>query len=241
VPAAPFTSKSLTFLRSIKRNNNREWFHANRDEYEAHVRRPMMAVVEHLDREFRSFAPELMADPAKSIFRIWRDTRFSEDKRPLKTNIAARFPLRTDPERRGAGLYLHISGDEVVAGGGIYMPEPADLLRIRERIAANPTRFRTIVESPSFRRTAGGLQGDSLARVPRGFPPDHPAAAYLKRKQHVAFREWPATLATSSRFFAEIVSFFKATIPLVRYVNDAMGFTGARRPGGSFQEETDPS
>ena len=92
---APFTRKTLTFLRALKRNNDREWFQAHRDDYEMHVKAPMVLVIERLGREFRAFAPDLMADPKKSLYRIWRDTRFSADKRPLKTNAAAVFPSNT--------------------------------------------------------------------------------------------------------------------------------------------------
>ena len=219
---APFTPKALAFLRALKRNNRREWFHERRDQYEELLRAPMAAVIERLGQEFRSFAPDLMADPKKSLYRIWRDTRFSADKRPLKTNVAAVFPHRGGDRHTSAGLYLEVSPDWVFAGGGLYMPDPKGLHRIRERIAEDPKGFARVVNAPALKK-AGGLQGESLKRVPRGFPADHPAADYLKMKQFLVWGEWPPELATTPRFWTELLTTFRATAPLVKYLNDALG------------------
>jgi uncharacterized protein (TIGR02453 family) len=218
--AAPFSPTSLRVLRALVRNNRREWFHAHREEFEQHVRGPMMAVIARLGEEFRAFAPDQMADPKRSLYRIWRDTRFSADKRPLKTNIAAVFPHRRGDRHTSAGFYLEVAPKWVFAGGGLYRPEPQALVRIRERIASDPRAFRRIVEAPAFRK-AGGLQGETLTRVPRGFAADHPAADYLRHKQFMAFREWPPALATSARFWPELLATFKAIAPLVVYLNAA--------------------
>ena len=185
---APFTPKALAFLRALKRNNRREWFHERRDEYEQLLRAPMAAVVERFGQEFRSFAPDLMADPKKSLYRIWRDTRFSADKRPLKTNVAAVFPHRGGDRHTSAGLYLEISPEWVFAGGGLYMPDPQGLHRIRERIATDPKGFARVVNAAAL-KTAGGLQGESLKRVPtrlsrrssRGRAPEDEAVPGLGR------------------------------------------------------------
>lgn len=219
---APFTPKALAFLRALKRNNRRDWFHARREDYEALLRRPMTVVVERLGEEFQGFAPELMADPKRSLYRIWRDTRFSPDKRPLKTNVAAVFPHRHGTRHSSAGLYLEIAPEWVFAGGGLYMPEPQGLHRIRERIAADPGGFTRVAAAAPVRR-AGGLRGETLTRVPRGFPRDHPAAAYLRMKQFLIWSEWPPALATTPAFWTEVLRTFRATAPLVRYLNDAMG------------------
>ena len=104
-----FTPKTLSFLRSLKRNNDRGWFHANRAEYDAHVRAPMLSVVGRLAEDFPTFAPELTADPKISMFRPWRDTRFSHDKTPLKTHVAATFPYRRLGRMNGAGLYFEVA------------------------------------------------------------------------------------------------------------------------------------
>lgn len=219
---APFTPEALAFLRALKRNNRRDWFHARRENYEALLRRPMAAVVERLGEEFRGFAPELMADPKRSLYRIWRDTRFSPDKRPLKTNVAAVFPHRHGTRHSSAGLYLEIAPERVFAGGGLYMPEPQGLHRVRQRIAADPDGFTRVATAAPVRR-AGGLRGETLKRVPRGFPGDHAAAEYLRMKQFLIWREWPPALATTPLFWTEVLRTFRATAPLVRYLNDAMG------------------
>ncbi len=218
---APFTPATLTFLRALKRNTNRVWFLERKADYERDVQRPMQLVIERLGREFESFAPEQMADPKKSLYRIWRDTRFSGDKRPLKTNVAAVFPHRRGTRHTSAGFYIEIEAKWVFAGGGLYMPEPASLQRIREQIAKTPAEFRSIVTSEPLMRL-GGVQGECLKRVPRGFPSDHPAADDLKRKQFLAFKEWPPELMTSPQFWDEVLPVFRAIAPLVLYLNTAM-------------------
>jgi uncharacterized protein (TIGR02453 family) len=227
--SAPFTPETLAFLRALARNNDRDWFRARADEYDLHVKRPMRAVIERLGEEFRQLAPELMADPKKSLYRIWRDTRFSPDKRPLKTNIAAVFPHRLGNRHTSAGLYFEISPKWVFAGGGIYMPERADLIKIRARIAADPGEFRRLASAAPLRRI-GGVQGDRLTRVPRGYAADHPAKEYLRLKHFLGFREWPPELATSPRFWPAMLATFSAVMPLVRYLNEAIG-VGAKGQG----------
>jgi len=118
----PFSRKTLSFLRSLKRNNNREWFKARREQYDAHVREPMVAVVEQLAHDFRAFAPELIASPKQSLFRVYRDTRFSSNKKPLKTHAAAVFRSRQLPKPQGAGLYFEIAPGWVWIGGGMWRP-----------------------------------------------------------------------------------------------------------------------
>jgi uncharacterized protein (TIGR02453 family) len=173
--ASPFSRKTLAFLRALKRNNDREWFKARKADYETHVRGPMIALLARLADDFRSFAPELVADPKVSLFRIYRDTRFSADKTPLKTNAAAHFPDRR-LRKAGAGLYLEVAPKWVWIGGGIYMPETQELVAIRAHVDAQHSKLRRIVEARSFIAAVGDLHGEQLTRVPRGFPNDHPAA-----------------------------------------------------------------
>jgi uncharacterized protein (TIGR02453 family) len=218
-PAPRFSAETLRFLRALKRNNRREWFNAHRDDYEQHVRQPMTAVVERLAEDFRAFAPELVASPKVSMYRIYRDTRFSENKTPYKTHVAAVFPTRGLLKHQGAGAYFHISPDGVWVGGGMYSPEPAQLYVVREHIAANIKQLRAIVESPGFRRHVGKLEGDKLTRVPRGFARDHEAAEYLKHRYFIAGTEFPAALAVSPRFYSTLLSVFRQVIPLSRFLN----------------------
>jgi uncharacterized protein (TIGR02453 family) len=216
--SSPFTRKTVAFLRALKRNNDREWFKARKAEYETHVRAPMIALLERLADDFRSFAPELVADPKVSLFRIYRDTRFSADKTPLKTNAAAHFPHRR-LRKAGAGLYLEIAPRWVWIGGGIYMPEPHELVAIRSHVGAHHAQLRTIVEARSFTAAVGHLHGEQLTRIPRGFPGDHPAAHYLRFRQFLAGREYPADFACDRRFYPEALKVFRQVAPLVRFLN----------------------
>lgn len=222
-----FDPAAIRFLNALKRNNRREWFQPRKDEYERLLRQPMLSLVERLDGDLRKFAPELVTEPKKAIFRIYRDTRFSGDKRPYKTNIAAHFPHRDLAGTCGAGLYFEVAAGWVWIGGGLYSPQTPELHAIRERVAENPRQFRAIVESPAFRRNLGKLEGEQLQRVPHGFPKDHEAAEYLKHRQFIAGREFPQSLASSPRFYATLVSTLKQVAPLVKFLNDSI-VAGAR-------------
>ncbi len=231
--SAYFTPSTLAFFRSLKRNNDREWFKARKDDYETHVRGPMVSLIEQLAEDAPRFAPDMVFSPRDSIFRIYRDTRFSEDKTPLKTFIAAHFPPRSLAKGQGAGLYLQVSTEGAWVGGGIYGPEKGELLKIREHLAGNHQRFRSIVESPRFKKQLGGLQGERLQRVPRGFVADHPAAEFLKYKQLYAGREPSAAETTGPRFYASLMTVFKDMMPLVTFLNEPLlgnGRASLRRP-----------
>jgi uncharacterized protein (TIGR02453 family) len=222
VAESPFTRKTLAFLRALKRNNNREWFRARKTDYEQHVRGPMVALLGQLARDLPTFAPDLISDPRVSLFRIYRDTRFSGDKRPLKTQVAAHFPSRKFPKGEGAGLYVEIAPQWVWVGGGIYMPSSPELHAIRASIAEDHRKFHRIVTAPSFRASVGELSGEQLTRVPRGYLNDHPAADYLRHKQFIGGREYPAEFAASPRFYPELLSVFRGVAPLVGFLNTAI-------------------
>ena len=219
---SPFTKKTVAFLRALKRNNDREWFRTRKADYEQHVRGPMVALLDQLARDLPAFAPDLVSDPRVSMFRIYRDTRFSSDKRPLKTNVAAHFPSRKFPKGEGAGLYVEVAPQWVWMGGGIYMPSSTELSAIRAIIAEDHRKFHRIVTAPQFRRAVGELGGEQLTRVPRGYPKDHPAADYLRHKQLIGGREYAAEFATSPRFYAELLNVFRGLAPLVSFLNTAI-------------------
>lgn len=217
-----FSPAALTFLRSLARHNDREWFRQHKARFERDVRAPMVSVIEALDREFRDFAPELEASPARSLYRMYRDTRFSEDKTPLKTHISAVFPVRGLERNTSPGLYLEVSPSGVLVAGGLYAPLPPDLLAVRQHLAMNHNHFRSIVEAPGFKRHAGGLAGDRLTRVPRGFPAEHPAADYLRYRQFLVWREFPPVLSTTPAFYATVVRVFRHAAPLVRFLAEPL-------------------
>ena len=220
--ASPFTAKTLAFLRALKRNNDREWFRSRKADYEQHVLAPMHVLLTRLATDFRTFAPDLVAESKVSLFRIYRDTRFSEDKSPLKTHIGAHFPSRRFPKGRGAGLYVEIAPGWVWMGGGLYMPDSSDLRLVRAAIVEDPRRLKRIVTAQAFTSAVGGLEGAQLTRVPRGFPADHPAAEYLKFKQFIGGREWPAQCAVDDAFYPRLLEVFRAVAPLVTFLNDAL-------------------
>jgi len=217
-----FSPNALAFLRALKRNNDREWFRARKDQYDTLLHTPMAALVERLGEDLRDLAPTLIANPRTAIYRIYRDTRFSEDKTPLKTHIAAIFPCRGLPKHQGAGLYLEVAPERVFLGGGLYAPETSHLQRVREHIALNHRRLRSIVESPAFVNTVGRLRGQTLQRVPRGFAPDHPAAEYLRHRQFLAGREFPSVFATEPRFYAGVLRIFRQVAPLTTFLNEVL-------------------
>lgn len=226
-PSLPrFGAEGLRFLRSLKRNNRREWFQPRKDQYEDHVRRPMLDVVERLAVDLRPLAPEIVVDVKTAVYRIYRDTRFSENKTPYKTHIAANFPWRGLPKHEGAGLYFHVSPEEIWIGGGMYAPQTSQLHAVREHIAANHRRLRSIVESAAFKRTIGVLDGEQLQRVPRGFPKDHAAADFLRYRQFLAGRELPPDAATTARFYPALLDTFRVVVPLIRFLNEPL--TGSR-------------
>jgi uncharacterized protein (TIGR02453 family) len=216
--SSPFTRKTISFLRSLKRNNDRDWFKQRKQDYETHVRGPMIALLARLADDFRAFAPELVSDPKVSLYRIYRDTRFSEDKTPLKTHAAAHFPDRK-LRKAGGGLYLEVAPQWVWIGGGIYMPETHELAAIRAHIDTHHRTLKKIVESKPFMKTVGELHGEQLTRVPRGFPKEHPAAHYLRFRQFLAGREYPAEFAYDPRFYPQLLDVFRQVAPLIRFLN----------------------
>jgi uncharacterized protein (TIGR02453 family) len=221
-PAPKFGPEALKFLRALKRNNRRAWFQPRKEQYEKDVRAPMQAIVEQLAIDMRSFAPEVVVDPKKAIFRIYRDTRFGGDKTPYKTNVAASFGWRGLPRWEGAGLYFQLSHEDVWIGGGMYSPPTPLLYKVREHIVDNHRRLRSIVESAGFKRTVGKLEGEKLQRVPRGFDPDHPAAEFLRHRQFLAGRELPPAIASTPRFYPTLIATFKVIVPIVRFLNEPL-------------------
>jgi uncharacterized protein (TIGR02453 family) len=227
-----FTPKALSFLRSLKRHNKREWFHERKDQYNAICREPMIETVERLREDFRSFAPEMIADPKVCLLRPYRDTRFSEDKTPLKTHVGATFPDRALGRMNGAWFYFEVAGAWVWIGGGMWRPDTSQLQLVREHIVDNLEEFESIINAPRFKKL-GGLQGDRLTRVPRGFAKDHPAAGYLQHRQFMAFREEAATFATQKNFYVQLRDTFETIAPLVRFLNEPLMATYSSSPSGS--------
>ena len=212
-----FTKDTLKFLRTLKRHNERDWFNAHKANYEAHVKAPMLAIIERLATDFPQIAPDLVASP-RSMYRIYRDTRFSPDKTPYKTHVSAAFSHQRLPKNESAGLYFHLSPTELWIGGGLYAPRTPQLHRIREHIVTNLRRFGSLAESPAIKRL-GGVRGERLQRVPRGFPKDHKAADYLRLKQYLIGDQLDAEKALSPRFYDMLVRRFTTIAPFIQFLN----------------------
>ncbi len=217
-----FTKDTLKFLRALKRNNDREWFKSRKDDYEQHVRGPMVAVIEQLAGDFQRVAPQVVASPKASLYRIYRDTRFSDDKRPLKTHVAAVFPWRGLQKHEGAGLYFEITPKWVWVGGGMYSPQPPQLQQVREHIADTWPEIQRIAKHRTFVKHIDTLEGNRLTRVPRGFATDHPAAEGRKHRQFIAGSEFPAELAHQDEFYPTLLTTFKALMPLIAFLNEPL-------------------
>src|ERR671930_2245600 len=179
-----FGPELFSFLADLRANNNREWFAANKQRYEEHVLEPALAFIEAFAPRLAEISPHFRADPRPiggSLFRIYRDTRFSKDKTPYKTNVGIHFRHERAKDANAPGYYLHIGPGEVFAGGGIWHPDTEAATRIREAIAADPTRWRRATRGGAFAKRLE-LGGDSLKRVPSWADPAHRFADDLKRK-----------------------------------------------------------
>jgi uncharacterized protein (TIGR02453 family) len=223
LPQAPhFSPAALAFLRSLKRNNRREWFNARKHIYEAELKAPMLALIAGINDELADFAPEMMMEPNKAMLRIYRDIRFSANKQPYKTHIAAYFKPSGLYRTSGAGFYLHVSPEEVVVAGGAYMPEREQLLAMRMHIAEHHARLRKILKTSKIRKLMDGLEGDQLTRTPKGFAKDHPAEDLLRHQQWAVSVTLPPKLATSPKLLREITTRFRAAWPLVSFLNEPL-------------------
>lgn len=222
-PFEGFPRVGLTFLRQLKKNNRREWFERHRGDYEATVKLPMQSLIAALQPHFNAFAPEVEVNPKRSMFRIHRDVRFSKDKSPYKTHVAAHFVLRGKPKGvEGLGYYLHIEPSEIFLGAGIYMPDGEQLKAIRKALAEHSDEFLGIIGNPALNRAFGRLEGDQLRRVPAGYESDHPMSEWLRLKQFFVGKSLTAKKCHSPRFVAEVAKTFEIATPLVRFLNEAM-------------------
>jgi uncharacterized protein (TIGR02453 family) len=214
-----FSNETLHFLGQLKRNNRRPWFEKHKKIYEAKVKQPMVDLVQALNQDLKSYAPEMVTDPKRAVYRIYRDVRFSPDKSPYKTHIAALFTPQNITKHAGGGFYFHLSAEELLVAGGVYMPGPKELLAIRKHIAHDAGLLRRVLANRRFKECFGTLQGEQLSRVPRGFPSNHPAADLLRFKQFLVSVAHPPECALDEDLFQRLTTYFRAMTPLVRLLN----------------------
>ncbi len=221
-PFQGFPREGIRFLRNLKRHNEREWFTAHKDEYEEHVKLPMQSFIVALRPILQGFAPEFDVHPKRSLFRIYRDTRFSKDKTPYKTHVAAHFVLRgTEKGLVGAGYYIHIEPGECFIGAGIYMPDGQQLKHIRAAVASRGQEFLSILRDRTFVRRYGTVQGDRLTRMPKGYDEDDPMAEWLRLKQFFVGASLPEKSCYGPSFVRTTASYFEAAAPFLRFLNGA--------------------
>ena len=220
-PFAGFPTEGITFLKKLKKNNNREWFNAHKSDYEDFVKFPMQSLITSMREPFSEFAPEIDADPKRSMFRIYRDTRFSKNKTPYKTHVAAVFHPRGHWQG-SAGYYVHVEPGNIYVGGGIYMPDGNQLKLIRNAIATQSKEFSAIVGSGTFKKKFGLLEGSKLQRAPLGFPADHPMVEWLKYKSFFTGVEWKEKECYSANFIDKIAGIYSDLLPLIRFLNEAL-------------------
>lgn len=228
---AGFRPAAMSFLRSLKRNNSKAWFEKHKPVFQAEVQRPLQALVEEIDVAFARFAPEITGNPRRSLFRIYRDVRFSKDKSPYKTHAACWF-YHQDAGRGvggeaegGAGFYFHFEPGEILIAAGIWMPPRPLVQKIREAIIEDQEEFERLVDSPAFKRRYRGLDTEGmLKRMPRGYREDHPAARWLRYQSFTVARMLSEKDFFSPRLARTLAKDYEALTPYVRWLNRALGY-----------------
>ncbi|MCX6123067.1 MAG: DUF2461 domain-containing protein [Ignavibacteriales bacterium] len=222
-PFEGFPKECINFLKQLKRNNNREWFEKHKEEYERNVKAPMLSFIAALQPHFARFAPEFDLNPKRSIFRIYRDIRFSSDKTPYKTHVAAHFVLRGMPKGFiGSGYYIQLEPGEFFVGGGIYLPDGNQLKNIRKAIATRGEEFLSIIENRRFKKRFAPFDWSKLQRVPKGYDETNPMADWLKYKQFFVGVSLPETKCHSESLLDETARICEEASPLVRFLNKSL-------------------
>jgi len=225
-----FAPSALRFFRELAAHNDKQWFEAHRTQYEEEVRAPMRELIEELDVRFARFAPEIGGDPKRSMFRINRDIRFSKDKSPYKTHAACWFHHRSASRKVGgeanegsAGFYFHFEPGKSFVGGGLWMPPRPQLNRLRDAMADDPGPFVRMMGA--LPKRFGGLdESAALKRMPRGYSEDHPAARWLRYQSFTSGRPLTDAQVTGTKLPALVAREFEGLLPLVRWLNGALGF-----------------
>ena len=224
-PKQPYFNRAFfRFLQDLKKNNQREWFHANKQRYEDEVRDPAQRFISDFGPKLRKISPHFIADPRPSggsMFRIYRDTRFAKDKTPYKTHVGIQFRHKQGKDVHAPGFYLHLDPEGCFAGVGIWHPDSSALAGIRAAIDEQPRRWKQISGSKRFSDTFQ-LAGDSLKRAPKGYDPDHPMIDDLKRKDFIGVADFGAKTAGDPDFLLEYSKLCRKGGPLVEFLCDAV-------------------
>lgn len=217
---AYFTPAAFRFWNALAQHNNRDWFSAHKDDYERHVREPYLAFIADMQAPLAKISPHFRADPRKqggSLYRYFRDTRYSANKMPYKTWQGARFFHERHREIPAPGFYIHLEPNRCFAGGGLWQPESEVLKHLRDFLVDNPDAWKRATRSKAFAQHLE-LRGETLKRPPRGYPVDHELIDDLKRKDFVAGAAFDEAFACSSELLPFVVKTFQRVAPLVDYL-----------------------
>lgn len=220
MPTAYFSKATFQFLRDLAANNDREWFAANKTPYENVLRKPFLALIADLAGPLAKVSAHYRADARPqggSLFRIHRDTRFSNDKRPYKTAAGAKLFHERTREIEAPVFYIHIAPGECFFGGGIWHGQPDTVKKVREFLADNPAAWKKAVRGKAF-ASLFEQGGESLTRPPRGFDPNHELIDDIKRKDFVAHRNFNDAMATSAELHPFLVESIKGLAPMIDYL-----------------------
>ncbi|TLS65648.1 DUF2461 domain-containing protein [Mariprofundus erugo] len=219
-----FTSATMAYLEELAANNNRNWFQEHKQRYEDDVRQPALALIESVGERLPDMAPHFTADARKmggSLMRIYRDSRFSKDKTPYKTNIGIQFRHEAGKDVHAPGFYLHISPSACFIGAGIWHPEADALQKIRRFIADEPQLWLAARDDPAFSRWFY-LDGDSLKNAPRGFDKAHPLLEDIRRKDFIAISDIAPVLIEQADLADIACDYFRAATPLMQFLCRAL-------------------
>lgn len=217
--------QTIAFLEELAANNNRDWFKENKARYEEQVLDVALRFIQSMQDPLAEFAPHFTAIPQRlggSLMRVYRDTRFSKNKLPYKTNIGIQFRHEQARDVHSPGYYVHIDPDQVFLGVGMWRPDSDSLRAIRERIVAKPTEWKRALGDTKFRRHFN-LGGESLLRPPRGFDKEHELIDDIKRKSFIAVRNLDVADSLSPQFQRKVETSFNAAAPFMRFLCKAVG------------------
>ncbi len=220
-----FTPEIFTFLRQLKRNNNKQWFEKNKSRYFEVIRDPFLEFIADFSPELKKINPYYLSIPRPvggSLFRIYRDVRFSNNKTPYKTHAAAQFNHTDGKNVHAPGFYLHLEPGNVFAGAGIWKPDSKTLNKIRQKMVDEPAKWKRAIGGKLI-KSMGTLEGDKLSRPPRGFDPDHPLVEYLKMKDILVLLPLSEKDVCSPDFMARFTRCCRASWPLVKFITEAIG------------------
>lgn len=218
------TTELFEFFRELKRNNSKQWFQGNKERYEQQVRLPLQHFIMEFERPLRRISPHYRADPRPvggSLFRIYRDVRFSPDKSPYKTHGGIQFRHEQGKDVHAPGFYLHLEPDNVFAAVGIWHPDSTALGRIRAAIAADPGKWLSAKNDPGFSE-AYELGGESLKRAPQGYDPEHPQIEDLKRKDFIASAALSEGKACAPDFLDRYARLCALAAPFMKFLTTAL-------------------